>query len=259
MGYARVRTCVHALLQYALICNVTYRIVDLHSHIGDSSSPELNGALDSNSLKGTTQPWLRALDGLNTHDASYSLSVSGGVTTALVLPGSANAIGKVNDVLDYMQESHHFRIPHRGPRLYYQIAQDRRPFAELNAPRASISDQLILFAGRWSSKVAPNEVRIVTSSFGPIYHANSFGPFRHACGRYQFVKRIMLSLSPVILGCRRESQYVSAFFESRFAEILTYDVSNRQCIRRHPHGHHLGISQGVSVSPPSAILCHIPY
>ena len=37
--------------------------------------------------------WLRALYGLNTHDDSYRLSVSGGVTTALVLPGSANAIG----------------------------------------------------------------------------------------------------------------------------------------------------------------------
>ena len=39
--------------------------------------------------------WLRALDGLNTHDDSYRLSVSGGVTTALILPGSANAIGKL--------------------------------------------------------------------------------------------------------------------------------------------------------------------
>lgn len=38
--------------------------------------------------------WLRALDALNTHDDAYRLSISGGVTTALVLPGSANAIGK---------------------------------------------------------------------------------------------------------------------------------------------------------------------
>lgn len=30
---------------------------------------------------------------INTHDDSYLLSISGGVTTALVLPGSANAIG----------------------------------------------------------------------------------------------------------------------------------------------------------------------
>jgi hypothetical protein len=30
---------------------------------------------------------------LNTHDDAYPLSVAGGVTTALILPGSANAIG----------------------------------------------------------------------------------------------------------------------------------------------------------------------
>ena len=70
-------------------------IVDLHSHLGDASSPELQGASgDDNSLHGPILPWLRALDGLNTHDDAYKLSISGGVTTALVLPGSANGIGK---------------------------------------------------------------------------------------------------------------------------------------------------------------------
>ncbi|KIY71223.1 carbohydrate esterase family 9 protein [Cylindrobasidium torrendii FP15055 ss-10] len=72
---------------------VTPGIVDIHSHLGDGPSPALDGAEDDNSLKGTAQPWLRSLDGLNTHDDSYRLSISGGVTTALVLPGSANAIG----------------------------------------------------------------------------------------------------------------------------------------------------------------------
>ncbi|TCD63037.1 hypothetical protein EIP91_006073 [Steccherinum ochraceum] len=73
---------------------VTPGIVDLHSHLGDASSPETNGASgDDNSLKGPIQPWLRSLDGLNTHDDSYRLSIAGGVTTSLVLPGSANAIG----------------------------------------------------------------------------------------------------------------------------------------------------------------------
>jgi hypothetical protein len=67
--------------------------VDPHSHLGDASLPALDGAVDDNSLKGTIQPWLRSVDGLNTHDDSYALSIAGGVTTALVLPGSANAIG----------------------------------------------------------------------------------------------------------------------------------------------------------------------
>jgi hypothetical protein len=68
-------------------------IVDLHSHLGVDSSPSLEGSDDTNSLKGLVLPWLRSLDGLNTHDDAYRLSISGGVTTANVLPGSADAIG----------------------------------------------------------------------------------------------------------------------------------------------------------------------
>ena len=77
-----------------LILSISCRLVDPHSHLGDNASPALEGAsLDYNSAKGTIQPWLRSLDGLNTHDDSYSLSIAGGVTTAIVLPGSGNAIG----------------------------------------------------------------------------------------------------------------------------------------------------------------------
>jgi hypothetical protein len=72
---------------------ILYRIIDLHSHLGVDSSPRLSGARDTNSHKGLVLPWLRSLDGLNTHDDAYMLSVSGGVTTANVLPGSADAIG----------------------------------------------------------------------------------------------------------------------------------------------------------------------
>lgn len=74
---------------------VTPGIVDVHSHMGNGPSPLLNGAKDGNSNKGTIQPWLRSLDALNTHDDSYALSISGGVTTSLVLPGSGDAIGEV--------------------------------------------------------------------------------------------------------------------------------------------------------------------
>ncbi|KAF7348544.1 Carbohydrate esterase family 9 protein [Mycena venus] len=68
-------------------------LVDAHSHLGVYSSPALNGAADGNSYKGPVLPWLRSLDGLNMQDDSYRLAIAGGVTTANVLPGSANAIG----------------------------------------------------------------------------------------------------------------------------------------------------------------------
>ncbi|KAF8958055.1 hypothetical protein BDZ97DRAFT_1950338 [Flammula alnicola] len=72
---------------------VTPGLVDLHSHIGVYSSPALSGASDGNSRKSPILPWLRSIDGLNTHDASYELAMAGGVTTAQILPGSANNMG----------------------------------------------------------------------------------------------------------------------------------------------------------------------
>ncbi|KAJ6625571.1 hypothetical protein B0H10DRAFT_2001975 [Mycena sp. CBHHK59/15] len=68
-------------------------LIDLHSHLGVFSVPFLLGSSDTNSIKGLVLPWLRSLDGLNTHDDAYRLSISGGLTTANVLPGSADAIG----------------------------------------------------------------------------------------------------------------------------------------------------------------------
>ncbi|KAF5363169.1 hypothetical protein D9758_008331 [Tetrapyrgos nigripes] len=85
---------------------LTPGIVDMHSHEGVASSPALRGANDTDSEKGQN-PTLVALyvssyvhsvlvaplDGLNTHDDSYRLSIAGGVTTSLILPGSADSIG----------------------------------------------------------------------------------------------------------------------------------------------------------------------
>ncbi|KAJ7454819.1 hypothetical protein FB451DRAFT_1517602, partial [Mycena latifolia] len=72
---------------------VTPGIVDMHSHLAVGPSPELNGASDGNSLKGLVLPWLRSLDAMNTHDEGFKLAVAGGVTTSLILPGSADAMG----------------------------------------------------------------------------------------------------------------------------------------------------------------------
>ncbi|KAL4247136.1 hypothetical protein ABKN59_001342 [Abortiporus biennis] len=72
---------------------VTPGLVDLHTHLGVASAPLLEGAMDVNSPHGPIVPWLRSIDGFNTHDDSFELAIAGGVTTAQVLPGSANAIG----------------------------------------------------------------------------------------------------------------------------------------------------------------------
>ncbi|KAG9004460.1 hypothetical protein FRB94_002331 [Tulasnella sp. JGI-2019a] len=72
---------------------VTPGIFDIHSHIGVDGMPELQGTDDTNSFKGLTMPWLRSLDGINVFDEAIRFTASGGVTTSLILPGSADAIG----------------------------------------------------------------------------------------------------------------------------------------------------------------------
>ncbi|KAF7334286.1 Carbohydrate esterase family 9 protein [Mycena sanguinolenta] len=89
----RLGECLDAISRVLDIECPSDSIVDLHSHLGVGSSPSLNGARDTNSHNGLVLPWLQSLHGLNTHDDAYQLSISGGVTTANVLPGSANAIG----------------------------------------------------------------------------------------------------------------------------------------------------------------------
>lgn len=46
------------------------------------------------SPNGPILPWLRSIDGFNTHDEAFALSIAGGVTSVQVLPGSENAIGE---------------------------------------------------------------------------------------------------------------------------------------------------------------------
>ncbi|KAG6333567.1 hypothetical protein ID866_5529 [Astraeus odoratus] len=72
---------------------ITPGIIDMHSHMGADSLPKLSGSEDYYSPNAPVAPWVRILDGLNTHDLSYDLSIGGGVTTAIILPGSAGAIG----------------------------------------------------------------------------------------------------------------------------------------------------------------------
>lgn len=72
---------------------LTPGIFDMHSHIGVDSYPALSGASDTNSVQAPILPYLRSLDAINTHDLAYKLTIAGGVTTSLILPGSANNIG----------------------------------------------------------------------------------------------------------------------------------------------------------------------
>ncbi|RKU43925.1 hypothetical protein DL546_000883 [Coniochaeta pulveracea] len=74
---------------------VTPGLVDMHSHHLLSTLPHLSAWNDVNErpLLGPLTPFVRALDGFKPYDPSIKIIASGGVTSSLVLPGSANIIG----------------------------------------------------------------------------------------------------------------------------------------------------------------------
>ncbi len=72
---------------------VTPGIIDAHSHIGVYSAPAGTGHSDGNETSGPVTAQARAQYGYWPQDPQIARAAQGGVTTALILPGSANLIG----------------------------------------------------------------------------------------------------------------------------------------------------------------------
>jgi imidazolonepropionase-like amidohydrolase len=68
-------------------------LVDTHSHVGIFSRPRTPANNDGNETSGPVQPGLRAIDAISPDDPGIKMALAGGVTTANIMPGSANAIG----------------------------------------------------------------------------------------------------------------------------------------------------------------------
>ncbi|MEA4891014.1 MAG: amidohydrolase [Peptococcaceae bacterium] len=73
---------------------VTPGLIDAHTHIGiqeeiyEYEGDDLNEAGES-----AVTPEMRAIDGINPYDLAFTDALSGGVTTVMIAPGSANVIG----------------------------------------------------------------------------------------------------------------------------------------------------------------------
>ena len=72
---------------------VTPGLVDMHSHLGLYAVPNSLAHSDGNEMTSPTTPMVRAIDAFDPEDAAIARAVAGGVTTALILPGSGNAMG----------------------------------------------------------------------------------------------------------------------------------------------------------------------
>ncbi|KAK1772168.1 hypothetical protein QBC33DRAFT_684 [Phialemonium atrogriseum] len=72
---------------------LTSGIIDMHSHAGVDSLPELRGNDATNEMSSDITPYVKAIDGIQPTDRQIQVIKSGGVTTSLILPGSANNMG----------------------------------------------------------------------------------------------------------------------------------------------------------------------
>ncbi len=68
-------------------------IIDSHSHMGVYPWPEVEANSDGNEASDPLRPEVRALDSVNAEDPAFAHARAGGVTTVMVLPGSANLVG----------------------------------------------------------------------------------------------------------------------------------------------------------------------
>lgn len=72
---------------------VTPGIIDTHSHLGVYASPGLRAHSDGNEATGATTGHVSAAHGVWPQDPGFYKALSGGVTTQMVIPGSANLVG----------------------------------------------------------------------------------------------------------------------------------------------------------------------
>ena len=68
-------------------------LVDTHSHIGIYPRPAVEAHQDGNEMTGAVQAGIRALDAIWPDDPGIRMALTGGVTTANIMPGSGNVIG----------------------------------------------------------------------------------------------------------------------------------------------------------------------
>src|SRR6185369_16860548 len=72
---------------------VTPGLIDAHSHLGVYPSPEVPGNSDGNEITDPITADMWSLHSIWPQDPQFPLALAGGVTSQLILPGSANLIG----------------------------------------------------------------------------------------------------------------------------------------------------------------------
>ena len=119
---------------------VTPGLIDMHSHHLVDTWPPLRATEGANEVGfGAITPFVRALDSIKPYDPATTIIASGGVTSSLVLPGSANIMGgegfmvknllrsgpNAEEVVEDLLLEH--GIPHSERRRYMKMACGENP------------------------------------------------------------------------------------------------------------------------------------
>ncbi|CRG89988.1 Multiple PDZ domain protein [Talaromyces islandicus] len=109
---------------------VTPGLVDMHSHHLGLPWPSLKNYQDVNEINDATgplTPMVRSLDGLKPYDIAATIIASGGVTTSLILPGSANIMGgEAYPVKNFLRGGEHGEEVVEELLLEHGIAKENR-------------------------------------------------------------------------------------------------------------------------------------
>ncbi|KAJ9268689.1 hypothetical protein DTO212C5_5296 [Paecilomyces variotii] len=109
---------------------VTPGLVDMHSHHLVGSWPSFRATDDINEIHPSTgplTPFVRALDSIKAYDPATTVIASGGVTSSLILPGSANIMGgEAVIVKNFLKAGDHGEENVEELLLEHGIPKDRR-------------------------------------------------------------------------------------------------------------------------------------
>ncbi len=122
---------------------VTPGLIDAHSHIGVYSTPHVQAHSDGNEMTGPATAGVRALYGYWPQDPAITRARAGGVTTALILPGSANLIGGRGQPVIMKPARHAREVAFPGAPVAVKMAcgeNPKRVYGEKGGPQTRMGE-----------------------------------------------------------------------------------------------------------------------
>jgi len=122
---------------------VTPGIIDAHSHIGVYAVPYVEANSDGNEMTSPATADARALYGYWPQDPSITRARAGGITSALILPGSANLVGGLGQAV-VMKTARHARevaFPGAPPAIKMACGENpKRVYGEKGGPQTRMGE-----------------------------------------------------------------------------------------------------------------------